>query len=129
LIELAGQNSGARPGAKAVALQMLAQVATQSPDARAALLDQVRQGMLTSFNWIGLEPLLAGNHLVFQGSEFDNAMNSMFANDLKQTHVPFGNQSFYTAPFGALSVNQIEQRQALINELLSATSDPFATSM
>jgi len=126
LVEIAAEQSGASPGAKAVALQMLAQVATQSPDAQAALLEQVRQGKLTPFNWVGLEPLLAGNQLVFQDSVINNPLDQMSIGDLKQTHVPFGNQSFYTAPLGALTVDQIDQRKALIGELLSATSDPFA---
>jgi hypothetical protein len=129
LVQLAGDQSSAVPGAKAIALQMLAQLATQSPDAQAALLQQVRQGKLTAFNWIGLEPLLAGNQLVFQDSMFDNPLDRVSVDDVKQTHVPFGNQSFYTLPLGALTIEQIDQRSALINELLSATSDPVALQM
>jgi HEAT repeat protein len=126
LVQLAEEQSGASPGARAVALQMLAQVATQSPDARAALVEQVRQGKLTAFNWIGLEALLAGNELVFQNPVIDNPLGPTFPSDFKQTHVPFGNQSFYTAPLGALTVDQIDQRRGLIEELFSATSDPVA---
>jgi hypothetical protein len=129
LIQLAGDQSPASPGNKAIALQMLAQLATQSPDAQAALLDQVRSGKLTAFNWIGLEPLLAGNELVFEYSALDNPLDRVSVNDVKQTHVPFGNQSFYTVPLGALTIDQVDQRSALINELLSATSDPMGIQM
>jgi hypothetical protein len=129
LIQLAGDQSSAAPGAKAIALQMLAQLATESPDAQQALLQQVRQGKLTAFNWIGLEPLLAGNQLVFKDSVIDNALDRVSVDDVKQTHVPFGNQTFYTLPLGALTIDQIDQRSALINELLSATSDPVAVQM
>jgi len=129
LIQLAGDQSTASPGAKAIALQMLAQLATQSPDAQSALLDQVRQGKLTAFNWIGLEPLLAGNQLVLQDSVLDNPLDRVSVNDIKQTHVPFGNQSFYTLPLGAMTIDQIVQRSALITELLSATSDPMGIQM
>jgi len=129
LIQLAGDQSTASPGNKAIALQMLAQLATQSPDAQAALLDQVRSGKLTAYNWIGLEPLLAGNQLVFQDSVIDNPLQGVSVNNVKQTHVPFGNQSFYTVPLGAMTIDQIDQRSALINELLSATSDPMGIQM
>lgn len=129
LIQLATDQSTAGPGSKAIALQMLAQLATQSPEAQAALLQQVRQGKLTAFNWIGLEPLLAGNQLVFEDSVFNNPLDRVSVNDIKQTHVPFGNQSFYTLPLGALTIEQIDQRSALINDLLSATSDPVANQM
>lgn len=129
LIQLAGDQSTASPGNKAIALQMLAQLATQSPDAQAALLDQVRAGKLTAYNWIGLEPLLAGNQLVFEDSVIDDSLQRVSVNNVKQTHVPFGNQSFYTVPLGAMTIDQIDQRSALINELLSATSDPMGIQM
>jgi hypothetical protein len=41
--------------------------------------------------------------------------------------VAIGNQSFLTAPLGAQTPAQISQQQALLDELLAATSDPVAT--
>jgi hypothetical protein len=70
--------------------------------------------------------MLAGNQLIFQGSVLDNPLNSVSLDELKQTHLPTGNQNFYTAPLGALTIDQIEQRKTLIDELLAATQDPTA---
>ena len=54
LIQMAARGGGA----KAPALGMLAQVATQSPDARAALVNQAHQNLLSPYDWAVLGPFL-----------------------------------------------------------------------
>lgn len=109
------------------AIDMLAQAVAQSQDARAALVDLVRQGKLTAYQWASITPMLAGNQMVYQGAAFENGLSTMSPNDVRSVNIPASNQRFSTAPFGAMTVDQIQQQNAFLDELLAATSDPTAT--
>jgi hypothetical protein len=124
LAQLADGAAATSSDARAPALQMLAQVATQYDDARSALVGLARQNQLTAYDWLVLAPYLAGDQLILQNAAFDSS-SAVNPNDLKATHIS-GNQNFYTAPLGAMTIDQIDQRKALIDELLSATSNPDA---
>ncbi len=124
LMELASDHDGANSTARLPALQLLAQVASQSADARVALVDQARYSKLTPYNWAALVPSLAGERLFFQESGFDNTLSIVDPNDLRKTHVSSGNQSFYSAPAGPMTLDQFNQQKALIDELLAVTKDP-----
>jgi hypothetical protein len=46
------------------------------------------------------------------------------AGDVRRTHISSGNQNFYAAPpLNGLTVEQIQQQNALIDELLKVTTD------
>ena len=122
LIEMAAGPEGG--GVKAAALLTLTQMAAQSPDARAALIQQARLNQLSASSWASLMPMLAGDQIVFQNTASDNSLSGLSPTDLRQTHISLGNQNFFTAPLGARTVEQINQLQSLITELLAVTSDP-----
>jgi hypothetical protein len=114
-------------GAKSAALEMLAQVATQYPDARAALVQQVRSDSIGPRMWPYLVSPLAGDQLQVQDSVLGGAANVVPSSDVKTTHIAFGNQNFISAPNpAALTSDQIAQQTALIDELLRVTSNPEA---
>lgn len=124
LIRLATDAGNPDSGARMAALKMLAQVATQSDSARTALLDQARQGKLSAYDFAVMAPMLAGYQMLYQDSFVDSPMPGVSPTDLKKAHIPSSNQSFFTAPLGATTSEQITQRNALIDDLLKATQDP-----
>jgi hypothetical protein len=125
LIQIASDQNNAGPGARTAALQMLAQVASQSTDARTALLEQARQNKLSTFDWASLLPFLAGNQTVYQNSAFGAPTGALNPNDIKSVNIPASGQQFVTAPLGAMTPAQIAQQLVLIDQLLAVTTDPF----
>lgn len=124
LIQMATTQSGGGPGERTAALEMLTQLASQSKDAADTLLSQAQEGRLSSYDWATLEPFLAGSRMVFQNSAFGDRLNGINPGDLRKTMISSGNQSFYTAPLGALTAAQVNQQQAFLDKMLSVTSDP-----
>ena len=118
--------SGAGKGKWDAALQMLAQMSAQYPDARTALLDQVRSGKIAPNIWPYLISPLAGDQFQVQDSAFDGTANLAKGSELRTTHVNYGNQNFISAPMANLTPDQIEQQMKLVDELMGATSDPAA---
>ena len=112
-------------GSRTPALEMLAQLALQSPEARAALLEQARLNTISAYTWQTLVPILAGDHVGFVNSEFDPQMDLGTKSDLKTTHLSYGNQNFYSLP-GNITTDQFGQRNALLDELLSVNSNQAA---
>jgi hypothetical protein len=127
LIQMAESPDAASMNIRIPALETLAQLASQSPDARTALVNEARENKLSAYEWAALAPFLAGNQMVFQNSAFGNGLGAVNPNDLSKTMIAIGNQSFMTAPLGAMTPDQIKQQTALVDELLAATSDPAAT--
>jgi len=123
LIEMVQSMSGPRLNT----LELLAQVSSQYPEARAALLDLARADKILSSEWAYLAPMLAGDQYHFQGSVLDNSLPGGVANAATAGHVLSGNQNFYTAPSaGGLTPERAEQQMALIDELGGLTTDPTA---
>ena len=123
LIEMAQGTSGGRLNA----LEMLAQVSSQYPEARAALVEQARANRISANMWPYLTPLLAGELYHYQDSAFDSLVAAPGTPRSKAAHVVFGNQHFYTAPAtDVLTTEEINQHLALIKELESVASDPAA---
>jgi len=116
------------PGGGAVknvpALEMVAQSASQYPEARAALLDLVRGNSIPARTWPYLISVLGGDQMQYRDSISDSSA-ARPVSDVKSYHIAAGNQNFYSAPIQGLTPDQINRQIALIDELLSATAaDP-----
>src|SRR5438094_1690418 len=118
VIEMAqGASSG-----KLNALEMLAQMSAQYPEARAALVEQA--GKISPNMWPYLAPLLAGDLYHYQDSALGGSTPGRPSNT---AYVVLGNQHFYTAPAAEiLTPEEINQRLAVIDELQLATSESAA---
>ena len=125
IVQMAEASGGTDTATRTAALQMLVQVAGQWPDAREALTEQVRQNKLSPYDWATLAPFLAGEQMVYQNSAFVNSLAQVNPNDLRKAQAS-ANQSFLTAPLGALTVDQIQQQTAFLDKLLAVASNPAA---
>ena len=123
LIQLAQGNTSARLNA----LEMLAQMSVQYPEAKAVLIDQARANKISPNLWPYLVSGLVGDEYHFQSSELDDTLRRVRPDDVKTTHVAFGNQNLYTAPSPAsLTPENISERMTFIQQLETMTSDPAA---
>lgn len=108
------------------AYQMLAQTAAQYPDAGAALLEQAKANQISDSAWTKIVMGLAGDQYQIGENPPGTAGDPALTPGLKTFHIGSGNQNFYSLP---LSANpQLQQRLALVDQLIGATSNPFALS-
>jgi hypothetical protein len=124
LVQIVNGEGNFSSGARVPALEMLTQLAGQSDTARAALVAQAKDNKLTPYNWATMESILAGDQVRFQDSAFDTSAGQVRPGDVRRTHISFGNQNFYSAPpAGGLTAEQVQQQNALIDELTKVTTD------
>jgi len=111
-------------GKRDFAFQMLAQVASQYPDAGSALVQQAQANQIPDAAWTKIATGLAGDQYQIGEPPSTGGADPTLTPGLKTYHIGAGNQNFYSLPVGADS--QIQQRLALIDQLLGATSNPAA---
>jgi len=109
------------------AFQMLAQVAAQYPDASATLLQQAKTDQISDASWRKIAMGLAGDQYVIGEPPGGTGPNSDILPGLKTYHINGGNQNFYSLPLAPDA--QIQDRVALIDQLLASTSNPTAISV
>ena len=126
LIQMARDPASAGKGTLGVALEMLARVAPQYPEARSALIEQARQNKIPPSLWPYVASSLTGDQYQYQESVFGSPPPTPTAGDLKALHINFGNQNLYSVGGGSLSPDQINEQLSLIDELLLANNDSNA---
>ena len=123
LIEIAQSMTGPRLNA----LEMLAQLSGQYPEARAAMVEMARSNRISPSQWPYLTLLLAGNRYHYEGSVLEASTTAGSMGQEIAGSVLFGNQHFYTAPSpGELTPERVNQMRGLIDELLATTAEPAA---
>jgi len=122
LPELIRQSTTAEdPGKRDFAVQMLAQVATQHPEAAAALVDQAKANQISDAAWRKLAIALAVDHYqIGQPPDDMSDASGTPAPGLKTFHVDAMNQNFYSLPL--LQATDIHQRLDVIDQLLEAAA-------
>lgn len=109
------------------AFQMLAQMSAQYPEAGAALIEQARANQIPDAAWRRIAEGLAGDQYQFVKEIVDMTSPLASAPALKTYHIESGNQNFYSTPVSAnLPDDQLNQRRALIDQLLAMNSNPAA---
>ena len=126
LIQMARDPAAAGKGTLGVALEMLARVASQYPEARSALIEQARQNKIPPNLWPYVASSLTGDQYQYLESVFGSTAATATAGDWKTIHIHFGNQNLSSAGGGSLSTDQINQQLSLIDELLLANNDSTA---
>jgi hypothetical protein len=111
----------------AFAVQMLAQVAAQSPEAASALLEEVKAGHIPDGAWRSISDALAGDQYQFIKDPNASSASLMQTPGLNTYHIEAGNENYYSVSLTASgSAADLGQRSALIDQLLAATSNPAA---
>ncbi len=126
LIQMA-QDSKTGSSTRDAAIQMLAQVSGQSPEAGAALVEQARANGISEFAWRITAPVLAGDQVGFLNSAFDDRQGLPQVAGLRTTSTS-DNQNLFSAP-AEVTPAEVVQRTALIDQLLAAVSDPTARDL
>ena len=109
------------------AVQMLAQVAPQNADASSALIEAAKAGQIPDRAWRRVADALAGDQYRYVKDPSVDANTLMRMPGVKTYHIAAGNENFYSVPLtGNGSVSDMDQRRALIDQLLQATSSPAA---
>ena len=106
------------------AYQMLAQVATQYQDAGAALVEQAKANQISDAAWAKIAMGLAGDQYQIGEAPPGDGANPALIPGLKTFHIGANNQNFYSLPLTGNA--QIQQRLALLDQLLGAASSPGA---
>jgi hypothetical protein len=123
------QQSGSNGVAKnTFAMQMLAQIATQYPDASAALLEEAKTGQIPDRAWRRVAEALAGDQYQFTKDPGTDMNTLMRTPGVKTYHIGNTDENFYSVPVTSNpTADDVAQRSALIDKLLEATSNPAAT--
>jgi len=111
-------------GQRDFAFQLLAQTAAQYPDAAAALLEAARANQISDATWLKIVTGLAGDQYQIGSPPTPGGANAPPIPGLKTYHIASGNQNFYSLPLAGDA--SVQERVALMDQLLSATSNPNA---
>jgi hypothetical protein len=121
------QDPSAAGSTRNLSLQLLAQAAGQYPDAAAALVEQARLNQISDTTWRQIGWALGGDQYQFGSQSVDTNLPPATGPGVRTFHIEAGNQNYYTTTIlASLSPDQINQRLALINQLLAVTTSPVA---
>jgi hypothetical protein len=121
------QDTAAGSSTRNLSLQLLAQAAGQSPDAANALIEQARLNQISDSTWRQIGWMLGGDEYQF-GNQFINTnLPPAFGPGVRTFHIESGNQNYYTTSvLPNLTMDQINQRRAFIDQLLTVATSPVA---
>ena len=128
LTRLAGGTAEGGAAAREVALEVLAQISTQNPEASSSLLSLAQQKKIPDSAWNSIAEGLGGNQIQFN----NEVAGDSGAQGLGVTyhHMVGGNQTFYSVPAAAvLSEDLRNQRIAVIDSLLAMASSQAAVEV
>jgi hypothetical protein len=127
LIQLAQDSAGTGTSQAKFVLQMMAQMSVQYPDAGAALVELARQHQVPESAWGLIAQGLAGDQYQFTRQLPDDTFPIVGGPGVKTYHIESGNQNFFSTAFPEnWSPTEIDQRRALIDQLLAVNSSPVA---
>ncbi|MBN2506168.1 MAG: hypothetical protein JXQ71_05690 [Verrucomicrobia bacterium] len=125
LIRMVGDENNPAQGSRNAALQALAQVAWNSPDALAVLQNQAKENTIPFTAWINIASVLGGHEYEIGTMTPDQLPVDQAGGNMKSWHLEFSKEDFYSLPnYSQWTDEQIQQRQDAISNLLQATSDP-----
>src|SRR5260370_12281600 len=121
LIKVAQDPAGLQTGNNKFALEMLAQLASQYPEAATALVDLASRNQITDRAWRSVAEGLGGNQYQFARQLPQNTLPSEGVLEVGQSCSGVASQTFYSRPLQESgSAPDLAQRLALIDQLLAA---------
>jgi len=120
LIQQAREGGNSAEGQNDFALQMVAQVAAQYPQASSALIQQARQGQIPDSAWQKIAMALGGDQYSMINLSPNGQPELPSLSGLKTYHLETGNQNFYSVPLSAIADPAAAvQRRNIIDQLLA----------
>lgn len=123
LVRMAQDPSGTAAGSREAAMRSLAQVATASPEAGKALLEQAKQNVIQNSSWPAIIAALTGFTARYGNQVF--ADPSVGQPDTQTFHVATGNQNYRgVSSASSWTPAQTQKQLDYINQLLAVTTNP-----
>jgi hypothetical protein len=120
LVHMAEDPEGTFRSSSRFALQMLAQLAPQNPDAAKALLAQVSAGKVPDTAWYGIAAALEGTQM-FYGTSYLGSVPPATGADPKSYSIPANRQNYRSFNYSSSwSAEQVQQQLALIDQFRAA---------
>jgi hypothetical protein len=113
-------------GSRGFAVEMLAQVAPLHPQAAEALIEQASTSQLPDWAWRRIAIGLTKDQYRFDSPTFDGPVAARRVPGMASYHYNNGTENFWSLPLSPDDPS-ISQRIAIIDQLLSVTSDPAAS--
>ena len=130
LVDLAQSEEQVNSATRPQALVMLAQVSTQWEEARETLIEQARRDQIPDYYWHSIASSLAGETYQVGAKPIGSEWSASKPAGYKGFHTPHGNQNFSSnSSLVDWSVDEIDERIALIDELLAVNSNPAAVDL
>ena len=130
LVDMAKGDKEVHSSRRPQALVMLAQVSTQSEVAQNILIDAARNNQIPEFYWHSIASSLSGATYRLETDVPSGKMSSSEQTESKNFYISRGNQKvFVEEAIKKLSAEEIDERLALIDELLAVNSSPKATEL
>ena len=130
LVDIAQSEEQADSAARPQALVVLAQVSTQWEEARETLIEQARRDQIPEFYWHSIASSLAGDTYQVGADPIGSEWSASKPAGFKGFYTLRGNQNFSSDPsLVHWSVDEIDERIALIDELLAINSNPTAVDL
>jgi hypothetical protein len=127
LARMAQDPQGQYRSSSRFAMQMLAQLAPQSPEASQALIEQVKAQKVPDAAWYGIASALAGTQVFFGNTYLDSTPVPANTRDPKSYSIPVNQQHYRSFDVSAnWTPEQIQKQVQLIDQLRSA--NPFAAA-
>jgi hypothetical protein len=120
LIGMLREPNGPPKGSHTAALEALAQVAPNHPQAQASLVEQAKLNQVPDALWGNVASAIAGQQM-FIGNVIGDGYTPSSGD--KTYHLSFGNQHFYSTAHGVkMTEEEVTRRMALLDELARETA-------
>ena len=112
LVQIIADGSSSARGGRAAAMQALAQLTADYPDARDVLLEQARLSAIPDATWINIAAAIAGDKFQIGHASAETNPN------LRTWHLAYGNQNYF-ATAAPLTPEQVQQRLSILDQFLT----------
>ena len=128
LTRMAQNADGTSGSSSRFALQMLAQLAPQYPDAAKALMEQVNAGRVPDSAWYGIASALSGTQTYYGNGYLTTAKPAGSAEEPKSYSIPSNQQTYRSWNVaGGWTPAQVQQQLALVDQMRAV--NPIAARM
>lgn len=124
LSRMAHDPEGGFKASSRFAMQMLAQMAGEHPEAANALLDLARANKVPSSAWYGIISALSGTQMYYGGGYFDPLPAQSLGSEPKAYHIAFSRQNYRSLNVaGSWTPDQVQRQLSFVDQLRAANTE------